>query len=601
MTRPNCLFELSWEVCNKVGGIYTVVMSKAALLVEKMNKYFLIGPYFAEKAKLDLEELDPPEEFKQVFAELEHEGITCHYGKWLVKGEPRCILIDTSQFHKKNEIKSLLWEKFKIDSLAAGWDFEEPMLWSWAAGILLEKLTKCETCATCNVIAHFHEWLAGFGLLYLKMQNANITTVFTTHATTLGRTLAGSGRNLYEELEAIDPNKEAQNYQIQAKHLTELACAENSTVFTTVSETTALEAEHFLKRKPDVLLLNGLDISKFPTMEEASIKHRKNRETIREFCSYFFLPHYFFDTDKTLFFFIVGRYELRNKGIDVFMDALARLNDRLKKENFDKTIIAFYWIPRDVQQTKIEISLSKIAYDNIQHYISENSKLLQQTILNKTLLCNEASCFTTEDALTKGQLFDKSFLYELKKLRFAFSKPGLPPLSTHNLPNEPFDPIINRLTQIGLDNKEDDKVKVVFYPVYLTGVDGLLDLPYYEAIMGCHLGLFPSYYEPWGYTPLETAALGVPALTTDLAGFGRFLQSQKVGDKGIYILNRFKKPRDEIINQFTQILYDYVHMNSPQRVQQKITAKRLAALADWSMLINNYLQAYDLAVKRKWN
>jgi len=486
--KPDCVFEVAWEVCNKVGGIYTVVMSKAALLVEQIQQYFLIGPYFPEKARLDLEELDPPEEFRSVFAEMENQGIKCHYGKWLVKGEPRCILLDTSNFtHKKDEIKKALWENFQIDSLGVGWDFEEPMLWSWAAGMLLDRLSKSNFSNDCKMVAHFHEWLSGFGLLNLKANESDIATIFTTHATSLGRTLSGAGRSLYEELDHIDHRKEAKQYNVQAKHLTELACAKHAEAFTTVSETTAMEAEKFLERKADVLLLNGLDISKFPTMEEAAIKHRKNRETIREFISYFFFPHYHFDIDQTLFFFIVGRYELRNKGIDIFIDALARLNDRLKQENYHKTIVVFFWIPRSVQGTKTEISLNKIALDNLQNFVHDNSSVFQKRLMNKILFCNDSSCFASEDALTEDTLIDKDQLQEMKKLRFSFAKKGNPPLSTHNLLGEEHDAIIKRLKEKGLDNKEDDKVKAVFYPVYLTGVDGLIDLPYYEAIMGCHL------------------------------------------------------------------------------------------------------------------
>lgn len=297
---------------------------------------------------------------------------------------------------------------------------------------------------------------------------------------------------------------------------------------------------------------------------------------------------------------MVGRYELRDKGIDIFIDALARLNDKLKQENYEKTIVVFFWIPRNVNGTKMEISLSKIAYDNVQHYIGENTEEVQKRLLNMLMRCNDNTCFASEGALTQGGLIGRDHLQELKKLRFSFSKKGNPPISTHNLPNESNDAIINRLLQTGLDNKEDDKVKVVFYPVYLTGVDGLLDLPYYEAIMGCHLGVFASYYEPWGYTPLETAALGVPALTTDLAGFGRFLMSKDGADSGIYILKRYGKKYDDIVAEFTDKLYYFAHLRSPQRVQEKIAAKRLAALADWSFLINNYLEAYDLAVKKRF-
>ncbi|MFQ5475108.1 MAG: glycogen/starch synthase [Candidatus Nanoarchaeia archaeon] len=595
MDASRCLCEVAWEVCNKVGGIYTVVQSKAAIIQEKFQSYMLIGPYFREKARVDFEELEVPDEFKPAYDSLSNEGIKCHYGKWLIKGEPKCTLIDASGFiGKKDEIKKILWDEYKIDSLNTGWDFEEPMLWSWAAGMLIEQLGRG---ADEKGIAHFHEWLAGFGLLYLKWKNSSARTVFTTHATTLGRTLASAERDIYDDIASIDPNKEAYYYQVQAKHLTEVECAKNATVFTTVSETTAQEAEHFIGRKVDVILANGLDISKFPTMEEAAVSHRHNRQVIREFISYFFLPHYYFDTNETLFFFIVGRYEMKNKGIDLFIDALARLNDRLKEEGFGKTIVAFFWIPREVHGTNVEISANKIAYDAIKNYILDTTKMTQQKILDTVMMNERPESYLSERSFTQGQLFDRNTLQDFKKLRLAFAKKGNAPIATHNLPYQEQDAIIRRLVDSGLDNKPDDKVKAVFYPVYLTGVDGLLDLPYYEAIMGCHLGLFPSYYEPWGYTPLETAALGVPSLTTDLAGFGRFLQSKDPSPSGIRVLPRLNKKREEVINAFSQVMYDYAHLGKQERVNEKIVAKRKAALADWSILIKNYIKAYDKALK----
>jgi glycogen(starch) synthase len=474
------------------------------------------------------------------------------------------------------------------------------MLWSVAAAKIIERFCQKNNPDNAKkVVAHFHEWLAGFGLLYLKKQNVKVGTVFTTHATMLGRTLAGSGVALYDVLGSLNPDKEAYAYGVQDKYTTEKACALNADVFTTVSEITSIEAEKILSRKADVLLLNGLDIEKFPTYEECAIKHRENRDIIRNFVSYYFFPHYYFDLKETLFFFIVGRYEYKNKGLDIFVKALAKLNDRMKAENIPRTVVAFFWIPREVHGAKTEISVNKVNFNRMKEFMERNTPHLKHRVMDNLMKCDTA-CFNSEEGFNKGGLFDKGFLFEAKRLKLSFEKKGNPLLVTHNLPFEENDIIIRNMLDTGLDNKEDDKVKVIFYPVYLTGVDGLIDLPYYEAITGCHLGLFPSYYEPWGYTPLESAALGVPALTTDLGGFGRFLLDKGTTDNGVFILKRFGIPEEETINHFADILYNYTKLDEKGRVKQKILAKEIANLADWKELIMNYFEAHNKAVDKVW-
>lgn len=603
--KADCLFEASWEVCNKVGGIYTVIMSKAALINEKYKGYFLVGPYFEDKAKEVFVEQETPAELRRVFDELTKEGILCHFGVWQIKGEPKVILIDFQGFaHRKNELKGFYWNDYKIDSIKSGWEFEEPMMWSTAVGKLIEKY-----CLYNNkdnkkkIVAHAHEWMTGFALLYLKKmkkeKGIRIGTVFTTHATMLGRSIAGSGEPLYDMIDKMDPTKEAYEHGVQDKFLAEKACALNADVFSTVSEITAIEAEKILGRKADVLLLNGLDMSRFPTYEECAIKHRRNREIIREFVAYYFFPHYCFDLDETLLFFIVGRYEFKNKGIDIFIRALAELNEKMKKENSKKTVVAFFWIPREVHGAKLELSLNKNNYYQIKEYVDENLNVIKERIVKNIMEAN-ISEFNDVNMFQKERLFDKDFLLEAKRIRLNFMKKGNPLMTTHNLPYEESDAIVSNLLNTGLDNKEDDKVKVIFYPVYLTGVDGLIDLPYYESITGCHLGVFPSYYEPWGYTPLESAALGVPSLTTDLGGFGRFLVDKGVVNNGVYILNRFHKTDDESVKHFTQILYNYTKLDEKGRVRQKILAKEASNLADWGELVENYYDAHNKAVDIEW-
>jgi len=586
--KANALFEVSWEICNKVGGIYTVIKSKAALMQKNYQNYYLIGPYFEEKAKFEFTEKTIPKEFRDIFKILEEQGIVCHYGTWNINSNPQVILIDFKGFVKnKDNLKKEYWEKFKIDSLSSNWDFEEPMIWATAAGKIIELFYEKNK----SLVAHFHEWLAGFGLLNLKCP-----TVFTTHATILGRTLSSSDEELYDIIDKIDPVEKSKQYNITDKFSTEVASAKHCTILTTVSEITALEVEKFLKRKPDVLLLNGLDADKFPSFEELSIKHQENKRILKEFIAFYFFPYYYINLDETYIFFICGRYEFKNKGIDIFIKSLKQLNERLIKENSEKTFVVFFWIPTQIQSAKNSLAENKLNFHQIKHYLEKQSGKIVYRIINNTMQCSDMSCFTKD--FEKTTILDKKMLQDIAKLRIHFQKQGKPPLVTHNISNENQDPIIQCLLENGLDNSQENKVKAIFYPVYLTGIDGLTDLPYYDSISGCHLGVFPSYYEPWGYTPLESAALGVPSLTTDLGGFGKFLISKKEGDKGIYVLKRFKKPEEDIITDFTKILYNYSKLNRQGRVQEKIKAKQLSKLADWNKFIDYYIQAQNLALEK---
>ncbi len=597
MTKPDILFEASWEVCNKVGGIYTVLISKALLMMQNYGEnYFLVGPYFQDKVKFEFEEENTPQQLKEVFDELKDQGMVCYYGRWIrVKGKPQVILIDFQGFvPQKNKIKSDLWDNFKVDSLFSKWDFEEPIIWATAVGKLVELYQNKNRAST---VLHSHEWLAGAALLYLKQNKARVATVFTTHATMLGRTLSAVSYDLYNNLENINADEEARRHNVIDKHSTEKACANSADVFTTVSEITALEAEHLLGKKPEVLLLNGLDVDQFPSFEETSILHQKNRETIREFVAYYFFPYYHFDLEQTLIFFIVGRYEFKNKGIDIFIRALADLNRKMKEENSKKTVIVFFWIPTQAETAKQTLAQNKQNYHQIKHFIEENSRRFQNRLIENLLQMEDVKGLGEEEFHIHN-ILGEEFIEEVRALRLNFKKEGNPSLLTHNITNENNDIIIRSLLEHGLNNSKETKVKIIFYPVYLTGIDGLLDIPYYDAISGCHLGLFPSYYEPWGYTPLESAAWGVPSLTTDLGGFGRFLINQNKSDEGVFVLKRFKRNEDEVVADFSEIMNRFVRLNRKGRVDQKLIAKEISNLADWKVFIKNYINAHELAVSK---
>jgi len=598
--KAELVFEVSWEVCNKVGGIWTVISSKANQIKKYYgNNYICVGPFFADKLAGQFEENPTPEDCKDVCKELTEKGIVLHFGKWLIKGEPKTILVDYTNFRfNTDQIKKELWESFQVDSLYSNnAEYNEPLVWSYACGIAIEKLAKLYNK---KAVAQFHEWLAGAGLLYLRKNDIPVGTVFTTHATVMGRALASANVDLFYKpeggercnLELIDIDKKSYEFHTEGKHLIEKASANNADVFTTVSEITGMEAGYVLKRKPDKLLSNGLDIDKFPTFEEASIEHRRHRGMIREFMIYYFFPYYQFDIKNTLFFFLAGRYEFRDKGIDVYIQALARLNDRLKLEKSDKTIVAFIWVPAGVKGINQDILENRTLFNDIKDGLDEEMDNIHKNILYDIV---------SRKKIVEGTVLSKNFIEETKKKVMKFKKKGIPPIVTHDLLNYG-DTIVEHLLKSGLDNMDDDRVKMIFYPIYLTGADGLLDLTYYEAMQGGHLGVFPSFYEPWGYTPLEAAALGVSSVTTDLAGFGRYILRKKERKyPGIFVLKRMDRTDEQIINDLTNFMYKFTKFSKQERAKNKIEAKKIAGFADWKHLVMNYIDSHNLAFEKRFS
>ncbi|MBI3335793.1 MAG: glycogen/starch synthase [Candidatus Portnoybacteria bacterium] len=593
--KPDFVFEVSWEVCNKVGGIYTVLQTKARHMVSHYGEnYVLVGPFFTlEKLKGEFEESAIPEQFRENCKVLAGEGIKAHWGKWLASGSPNVILVDFSEYLKNtDDIKRKLWELYEIDSLNAPDDFNHPLVWAFACGRVIELLS--EVTRQKHIVSHFHEWLGATGLLYLKSRDTKVKTVFTTHATVLGRSLAAAGVDFYEHIEKVDPLKEAYRFGIAAKHLTEKAAAKNAHLLTTVSEVTAQEVEHFLGRKPDLLLPNGLDLAKYPTIEEIALKHRVHRDRMREFLLYYFLPYYEIDISHTLFYFMSGRYEVSNKGIDIFIKALGKLNERLKKEKKERTIIAFLWIPAQVRGIVPEVIENRERFSDIKRLLLEVHDVLLDNVMYGAIA---------------GKLFTPDFLFgderaraldiKIKKLK----RSGTPPLLTHDLVNQD-DQILSLIRQHQLKNGKEDKVKIIYYPTYISGGDGLLNLDYEEVLTGAHFGIFPSLYEPWGYTPLETAALGVASLTTDTAGFGQFVKAilEKLPSKtrfpGIYLLERLGKSEDEIVEELTRIMLEYAKLSREERVENKIAAHKMAEHADWKELAAFYFEAHEKALEK---
>lgn len=588
--NASALIEVSYEVCNKVGGIHTVVSSKAAAIKEKYENYILVGPYVRESADVEFEALAAPAHIQKAIDVVRRFGVTAHYGKWLIRGEPTAILLEFWPLADRlDTLKKELWEHFGVDSLYAGPDFDEPLLLSHAAALLIQAIK--EHAGFSSLVVQSHEWMTGMTGLFLKQWGVDVGTVFTTHATMLGRSISSTGEDLYGMLDTMNPEKEAYNRGVAEKFTTERACAQYSDVFTTVSQITGMETEKILGRKPDVLTLNGLDARHFPSFEQISSRHEKNRERIHEFLNYYFSPYYTFDSSHCLHYFVSGRYEFRNKGMDITIKALGRLNEELKKSGRNRTVACFFFVPMRQYGVRKEVIENKVYYRNIKHFVKRNFSDVQNSIVQEIAHGNP---FDT------CQILPRELEQASKRLGNVFRRTtDRAPLSTHYVDED--DATMQAFQENGLLNRKEDKVKVILYPVYLSGADGLLDMEYYEAVLGCHLGVFPSYYEPWGYTPMETAMLGVASVTSDLSGFGRFIEAHEHKDfyPGVFVIKRYGKPYDQSVDQCMEVLWRYAMFEHNERVENKISAKHLSRLADWSFLVTNYISAHNMALEKK--
>ena len=597
MKRNYTVIEISYEVANKIGGIYTVLVSKIGEMERNIRDYYLMGPYYKDKSKAEFEEIEVPKNLAKIFSKIKRSyGIKCYYGRWLTEHKPFAILIDFDSIRPKlNSIKKEMWDNFRIDSLHSDSWFDEPLLWGKAAGIVLEQLIK-EKIFKNKLILHFHEWISGAGLLHLKEKKMKVPTVFTTHSTVLGRTIAEvGGKDIYGMIEESLKNKEsipnniAYDYQCQAKHLLEKTTAMNATFFTVVSETLYKESTAVLGRKPDFILPNGLNMSKFPLMETLSNMHVTYRNRIWRFLISYFTPYYNIDTKNSIIFYMSGRNEFHNKGIDVFIDSLGELNKKIKAANSSKTAFVFVWIPENTKERKRTVMEHLALFDTVEEVVRDEIRKIEEKIID---------AFSKGIPLEKANIFDNEFLYDIRKMELKLKQNDTknPPISPYELYSE--NAILKNLAKNGLLNREEDRVKVIYYPVYLSPADGLLGLNYYHAIIGCHVGVFPSYYESWGYTPLEAAALGLQSITTDLSGFGKFIKPQlQSNDTNIVVIPRENQEYHDVVENLSNTMYKIYSMSKKERGAEKIKAKQLSILADWKYLIKNYLDVYDASQK----
>jgi phosphorylase/glycogen(starch) synthase len=542
LLKPDYLFEVSWEVCNKVGGIHTVVSTKASLLENELkNNYITIGPDIIKDSENNLEFIEDQELFKAWKIHANSQGLAIRIGLWNIPCKPIAILVNFSGLiSKKDEIFKILWEKFKLDSLTGQWDYIEPALFGYAAGKVIESFTNFNLSLRHRVVAQFHEWMTGTGLLYLKDKMPQIGTVFTTHATVLGRSIAGNNLPLYSNIDKYSPEHKAKEFNVVAKHSLESIAAREADCFTTVSEITAQECKHFLGKEVDLITPNGFDDSFIPKPdEEFKLRHLEGRIKFYEVAEAM-LSH---DVAKdSIVVGISGRYEFKNKGIDVFLEALAKLN---KENNLKKEILAFLLIPAGHHGPRKDVF----------HNLRDAKETDNYIILDDTHV-------------------------------------------THYLNDPESEIILKKIRSLGLNNASSDKVKVFWVPCYLNGNDGIFNKPYYDLLIGMDLTVFPSYYEPWGYTPLESLAFKVPTITTSLAGFGDWINKHYDKPKdAIRVIHRTDSNDNEVVNHIAETLYNYTTLSQEEKDNLSTNAGEISRVALWENFVNFYFKAYDSALR----
>jgi glycosyltransferase involved in cell wall biosynthesis len=539
---PDYIFESSWEVCNKVGGIYTVLSTRAKTLQEVLqDKIIFIGPDFWKESESPYFKED-----ESLFADWQgvakEQGLKVRVGRWTVPGEPVAILVDFNPyFEKKDEIYGWLWEHYSVDSLHAYGDYDEASMFSYAAALVVESYYNYYLDSSKKVIYHANEWMCGLGALYINNKLPQIGTVFTTHATSIGRSIAGNMKPLYDYLFAYNGDQMSWELNMQSKHSIEKQTAHFVDCFTTVSDITAKECVELLDKPVDVVLPNGFDDSFVPNATTFTRKRKLARKKMLDVANALLGEDL---DDDTLLISTSGRYEFRNKGIDVFVEAMNRL---LRDRDLKKKVVAFIEVPG---------------------WVGEPRKDLQER-------------------LKSGKKYDT---------------PLDVPQVTHWLHNMSHDNVLGMMKYYDMHNRKDEKVKVIFLPCYLDGKDGIVDMPYYDVVLGNDLCIYPSYYEPWGYTPLEAVAFKVPCITTDLAGFGLWANTVFGHDgqieDGVKVIHRTDYNYSEVADNIKDTVADFSNMTKKQVDICRKNAGDLSKKALWSEFIKYYYEAYDIALTK---
>ena len=604
--EPKALIEVSSEAGRKIGGIYTVIRSKSPQLHKKFGDNYLLIGMLDDKCNEDIKWSEPEGRLKEIFSELEREGVRCKCGTWTYGDNSRIICVDAKAIGEKivefadehglqkgkqiNHIKYLLWKNFGIDSLMEkAWDFNENVTWCWGVGMLIEKLFSKGVFREEGTVLQFHEWISGAALLYCKMNDLKAGTVFTTHATVLGRTLSSAGVDVFSDsLKAKEPISlnVAYTNRVEGKHQLEAAAARECDVFTTVSETVAAEVKYILGRKADVVTVNGIEFGDGKQEKETLDLSEYARGELRQFLEACFVSYYQQTYEDALFVYISGRYEFTNKGFDVFIDAMGRLNDRLKKNKKNaRRVFAFICAPSSVKGPKISIIKNYLLMDKINEVLGRVPELKGEKYVN------------VQTAISK---LSGEIRLDLENMARGFVKDGEKPhINCYDITYSN-DSIIQACVDAGLDNRRENVVKAIFYPTYMKPNDGLMNLNYYDIISAMDVGVFPSRYEPFGYTPVETAVKMGIAITSDMTGFGRFIMKKVKGkDSGVVVLHMAGKGKEQTAEELARDLERIYMLPQHKLDAQKVNAYRSMRFLDWKSLVKNYYRAYEMALERR--
>ncbi|MDP5172856.1 MAG: glycosyltransferase [Bacteroidia bacterium] len=586
------LVEVAWEVANQVGGIYTVIRSKVPSMKANWDdRYLLIGPSVHPNVNTIFEDLEPgDDEYGRAVVKMRSMGFEVRYGEWLTAGRPKVVLFNPwSVSDRLGEIKYLLWEHHHI-SIPSDDDLSSQVVaFGWLVKVFLTRLTEPDVNER-PVIAHIHEWMAGTAIPEIRRDRLPIHTVFTTHATMLGRYLAMNDPMFNDHLPYYDWEAEARKFNIETRVKIERAAAHGAHIFTTVSDVTSFECECLIGRKPEMILPNGINVDRFQVDHEIQNQHQKNKDLIHQFITGHFFQSYFFDLDKTLYLFTSGRYEYRNKGYDLTLEALARLNWRLKQHNVDVTVVMFFVTKKPFQSINPQVMESRATLNTIR----QTTEVIQKQFGDRLL----THMYSSESGRVPDELsgfIDDNLKIKLRRTVQSWKTHQLPYIVTHNLWDDGTDEVLGFLRSANLLNHKSDKVKVVYHPDFISATSPLFRMDYDDFVRGCHLGVFPSYYEPWGYTPLECMVSGVPAITSDLAGFGDYMSGaipdfEKIG---LYLVNRRYKSFDESANQLADQLFDFVKKSRADRIAQRYQLADASERFDWKTLTNHYEAAYN--------
>lgn len=540
-TTPEYLFESSWEVCNKVGGIYTVLSTKAHTLQQSFkDKLIFIGPdVWANTNAPDFIEDDVLFTDWKTHAKTT-DNLKVKVGRWNVPGTPPVILVDFKPFFKERDsFFYSMWESFRVDSIHAYGDYDESCIFAYAVGKVIESFYHFYKLENKKVAALFNEWMLGMGALYIQKQIPAIATLFTTHATSIGRSIAGNNKALYAYMDGYNGDQMARELNMEAKHSLEKQTALHVDCFTTVSDITARECKQLLDKAPDIVTPNGFEPNFVPAGKEYDKKRTAARRALLNVAEKLLgcpiSPDAFLVSTS-------GRYEYRNKGIDVFIEAMNRVrtSGRLQRE-----VVAFIMVPAWVRDARADLK----------------------------------------------EVIDKNI---------RTTSPMQMPFVTHWLNLMEQDKVLNYITHAGFTNSAADKLKIIFVPCYLDGHDGILDKPYYDLLIGMDATVYPSYYEPWGYTPLESIAFGIPTITTNLAGFGLWAKKHVTGNninEGVAVVNRDDFNYFEVADAITFAILTLTGKDKKEAEEIQKHSFRLAAKAEWSKFIVYYEEAFKIALE----